>query len=126
MADESPIVGQWGLEWSAVLSTADVDARDNTDTNPLNPETNVNVPIYRIDGMLFSSSYTRLWNGFEGEFTAPEVHELNINELGELIEPPAPFTLPSGEMIFQRAQAWLASDSYGQADGSMGQSRTGS
>ena len=81
VADAAPVVGAWDIKWSALLSTVSVDARDNTETNPLVPGVDANIPIYRIDGKLFRSSYTRLWEGFDGPFVAEQVRSLGISEL---------------------------------------------
>lgn len=46
VADAAPEVGDWGLDWTAIVSTPTVDARDNSGTNPLID--GVGVPIYRV------------------------------------------------------------------------------
>ena len=57
VADAAPVVGSWGLEWRVIGSTEAVDARDNTETNPLTDET---VPIYRVDGSRYAVGYSQL------------------------------------------------------------------
>lgn len=50
-----------GTTWTAIGSTASVDARDNTNTNP-NIETGV--PIYSLDGVdLIAANNADLWDG---------------------------------------------------------------
>ncbi|AKV69711.1 hypothetical protein VL20_4826 [Microcystis panniformis FACHB-1757] len=46
--------------WKAIGSTASVDARDNTGTNP---STGTGVPIYAIDGNLIANNNADLWDG---------------------------------------------------------------
>ena len=46
VADEAPIVGSWGLEWRALISTRWVDARDNIEHAPGDEI----VPVYAVDG----------------------------------------------------------------------------
>ncbi|MCF7955715.1 MAG: PEP-CTERM sorting domain-containing protein [Phycisphaerae bacterium] len=55
--------GTYGdLEWNVIGSTATVDARDNTGTNPL--VDGVGVPIYLVDGTtLVANDNTDLWDG---------------------------------------------------------------
>lgn len=50
-----------GTSWRAIGSTADIDARDNTGTNPL---IDAGVAIYSLDGTdLIASDNTDLWDG---------------------------------------------------------------
>ena len=58
VADAAPIVGSWGLEWKALMSTRDVNIRVNTDTEPGDPD----VPIYRVDGLPVADGYGHLYD----------------------------------------------------------------
>jgi hypothetical protein len=51
-----------GTTWTAIGSTASVDARDNTGTNP----SSTGVPIYRLDGAWVAENNANLWDGFIG------------------------------------------------------------
>ena len=48
-----------GTIWNAIGSTASVDARDNTGTNP----SSTGVPIYRLDGIRIADNNADLWDG---------------------------------------------------------------
>ena len=48
-----------GATWTAIASTATVDARDNTGTNP----SSKGVPIYRLDDTLIAIDNSDLWDG---------------------------------------------------------------
>ncbi len=52
--------GMGEVEWFVLGSTADVDARDNTGTNP---NDGVGVPIYNMDGTLVALNNADLWDG---------------------------------------------------------------
>lgn len=71
--DKSPKLAALGLEWNAVLSTATVDARDNTGTNP--EVDGEGVPVYMINGELLARNYVGLWD-FE---MSPR---MNVDEFG--------------------------------------------
>ena len=47
--------------WKAIVSTATVDARDNTSSNPTTD--GVGVPIYNLMGELVADDYSDLWGG---------------------------------------------------------------
>lgn len=64
------------LEWKAIASTGDTDARDNTDTNPF---TSTGVKIFRIDGTLLAVNNAGLWDPAFTGILAP----LSFNEDGE-------------------------------------------
>jgi hypothetical protein len=50
-------------EWFTIASTADVDAIENTETNP-SPRGQTGVPIYLVDGQTrFAEHYDNLWDG---------------------------------------------------------------
>jgi hypothetical protein len=50
-----------GTTWSAIGSTGNVDARDNTNTNPFTDGSGV--PIYNLGGQLVVNNYVELWDG---------------------------------------------------------------
>ena len=60
-----------GTTWTAIGSTATVDARDNTGTNP----SSTGVPIYRLDDTRIADTNPDLWDGVLSS-------SLNINEAG--------------------------------------------
>ena len=84
VADASPEIGPWNLEWKAVASTEDVDARDNTGTNP---RIDLGFPIDGVHSEILASNYEVLWNpadNRDNEFS------MNVTELGTalfLIDP---------------------------------------
>ena len=62
------VVASLGLDWFVIGSTADVDARDNTNTNPTLPNdaagNGVGVPIYLVDGVTkIADDNADLWDG---------------------------------------------------------------
>lgn len=80
-ADAAPVVGTWGLEWKAVASTEAVTARENTSTDwGVGP----GVPIFRVDGTLFSDGNVGLWSTPEtntrgdSSFAAPGINEFGV------------------------------------------------
>lgn len=58
--------------WRVVASALDVDARDNTNTNP---NVSPGFPIYRVDGVRVANDNADLW---DGELLAP----ISVNEYG--------------------------------------------
>jgi hypothetical protein len=70
-APGSPIAGL--STWTAIASTANADARDNTSTNPLIDPTGVR--IYTLNNSLIAATNTSLWSG---SLLAP----LDITETG--------------------------------------------
>ena len=56
-ADAAPVVGSWELEWKALMSTTDVNVRVNTETEP----GDLDVPIYRVDGLMVADGYEHLY-----------------------------------------------------------------
>lgn len=63
-------------DWKAMASTAGVDARDNTGTNPgIDP---TGVPIYLLNDTRMANGYSDLWDGFV--LNAP-----NISETGDIL-----------------------------------------
>ena len=59
VADAAPVVGAWGFEWKAIASTRSIDALDNINVGSLEES----VPVYRVDGELFASSYESMFGG---------------------------------------------------------------
>lgn len=51
-------LNELGTTWTAIGSTATVDARDNTGTNPIS----TGVPIYRLDGVLIANNNADFWD----------------------------------------------------------------
>jgi hypothetical protein len=52
--------------WKAIVSTETVDARDNTETNPYNPE-HESWPIYNLNGIRVADHNFDLWTRGQGE-----------------------------------------------------------
>ena len=75
-ADAAPIVGSWGLDWTALMSTQDVNVRTNTETTSEDLE----VPVYRIDGLPVAFEYSRLYASSGARLLNP----LSITELETL------------------------------------------
>ena len=70
------LVAGLSASWTAIASTATVDARDNTSTNPTSISYSVNVPIYLTDGLtIIANNYFDLW---DGSLDAP----LNLTQYG--------------------------------------------
>jgi len=61
------------INWTAIGSTATVNARVNTATQTTDPS----VPIYRVDGAQFETGNVNLWDS-----TKVRLSSLNITELG--------------------------------------------
>lgn len=76
------IISALDIEWKAIVSTDEVDARDNTNTNWLETG-DVGVPIYRVDGERVASDYTQFWTI---DFTE-DVAVLNITPSGGQVFP---------------------------------------
>lgn len=98
VADAASEVGSWGIEWKAAASTAEVDARDNTKSNPetMGP----GVPIYLINGELMAADYNLFWNRDDNPL---DVY-YNVTELGARISPPNDF---------ENVLAWAGSEPGG-------------
>ncbi len=79
VAASSPDLAMLNLEWKALASTREVDARDNTESNPF--KDGLGVPIYLLDGDLLAPNYALLWDPLE----APISRMFNVNELGEVM-----------------------------------------
>jgi len=94
VADAAPVVGSWDLEWKALVSTSDVDARDNTGTNPI--EDGEGLPIFRIDGERWVRDNFDLWgDGIDPiRSQQPFFSPLDITELG------TPSEIPPGRDLF--------------------------
>ncbi len=75
VANANATLAALGTTWMAVGSTTTVDARDNTNTNPL---TETGVPIYLLDGATkIADNNADLWDGTIDAF-------INRNENGDL------------------------------------------
>lgn len=75
VADNSP-VGELGATWKAVVSTEEIDARDNTDTNRADGN---GVPIYRLDGIRVFNDYRSMWADEFGRFGDNPLGLTNLN-----------------------------------------------
>jgi hypothetical protein len=62
-ANSQAALAALGTTWTAIASTATVNARDNTNTVPSGAGGSLGVPIYRLDGNQVVSSYDDLWDG---------------------------------------------------------------
>lgn len=60
VALSAPDLAALGTTWKAIVSTLNIAARDNTNTNPL---VSTGVPIHRIDGELIATNNADLWDG---------------------------------------------------------------
>ncbi len=61
VAETQPKLTSLGTTWRAIASTATVDARDNTGTNPL--VDGVGVPIFLLNDTLLANDNLDLWDG---------------------------------------------------------------
>ena len=66
------------ITWKAIGSTASVDARDNTGTNPT---LSTGVPIYLIDGNRVANNNADLWDGSIQTAINRTPDDLQLNEL---------------------------------------------
>ena len=111
VADVAPIVGEWDIDWNAVISTSEVDARDNTGTNDdVDP---VGVPIYLLDGSQFARTNLDLWN---------EATDINLTiahtELGTILP-----VVPDGpDLMDGVVEVWTGTNANGVAFVPAGQS----
>ncbi len=80
VADSSPEVASWGLEWKAIASTPTVDAVTNTETDW---RVDDGVPIYRVDGALAYVDNDDLWVG--EPFDSAHLVPLEIDEFGDVV-----------------------------------------
>lgn len=70
------LVTSLSTTWTAIASTATVDARDNSSTNPGSTTYATNIPIYLVDGStIIANNYADLW---DGSLDAP----LNLTQYG--------------------------------------------
>ena len=82
VADNSTTYSTLGdVNWFVVGSTATVDARDNTGTNPT---ISVGVPILRMDGSFaIANNYADLWNGINNSHvTGQDYLTVHLDENG--------------------------------------------
>ncbi|HBO44975.1 MAG TPA: PEP-CTERM sorting domain-containing protein [Planctomycetaceae bacterium] len=71
------VLGDLNTTWKAIGSTAMVDARTNTGTDPF---VSVGVPIYRLDGVRIANNNADLW---DGELLAPIItYETGLHPTG--------------------------------------------
>jgi hypothetical protein len=68
-----------GATWRAIVSTKTVDARDNTETNPTNPN-HKSWPIYNLGGIRVSNNNIDLWSSHV-------LDDILTNEFGSRIYP---------------------------------------
>ena len=92
--------------WAAIASTASVDARDNTGTNPSG---GAGVPIYRVDGVRIADDYNDLWDG--GRLAA----NLSVTQQGDAY----PNTVPPCAS-FPYCLAWTGTSAIGTAASPLG------
>ena len=104
VADASPIVGSWGLEWKAIASTVTVDARDNIGAGPDDQI----LPVYRLDGIQFVAPGNGPLFEFESDPESPRIGPVMFTELGTI--PPA-----SDSRFILGAEVWTGTDSEGTA-----------
>ena len=115
VADASPVVGSWGLDWKAIASTDAVDARDNVNANA-NDEV---LPVFRVDGSVFANVGDPIFIPGGNPRTA----RVRFTELGTL---PTPFDDPPNSGGFRGAAVWTVTDGDGTANVPLGGSpRTG-
>ncbi len=86
VADSSPEVASWGIDWKAIVSTPSVDAVANTLTDWRTAD---GLPIYRIDGELVAENNEDLWNAEAGDRIWTVL--LDLDEGGRLIPGDADF-----------------------------------
>lgn len=79
-ADAAPVVGVWGLEWKAIVSTVDISARDNTQTDATLEE---GLPVYRLDGELVWRDNEHLWETEMGDVEV-QLSSFALTELGTM------------------------------------------
>jgi hypothetical protein len=72
VANTIPELVALGTTWKAIASTATVDARDNTNTNP---GSGVGVPIFLLNDTMLANNNADLWDGSID-------NALNINQFG--------------------------------------------
>lgn len=71
-ATASPELAVLGTEWKVIGSTATVDAKTNTATDPV---TNPSVPIYNLAGLRIADSYSDFWDG-------TLINPINVDQYG--------------------------------------------
>lgn len=60
-ADAAGVGASEGLAWQAIVSTAGINARDHTATDP----SDAGVPIFRVDGVRIATGYADFWGSHE-------------------------------------------------------------
>ena len=90
VADASPVVGSWNLNWTAVARTPDTPAQINSNTDPITPDFNRipeedRIPIYRVDGQQIWFDYQHMWEFLnENVPSAPTVTEIGTEYVGSV------------------------------------------
>lgn len=108
VADQSPVVGSWGLEWRALASTQDVDARDNTNTNPFTDEL---FPIFRVDGEPFTTDPRLMYSEGPELSGGPSLNRVEVTELGTKPTTPEEFNMD----FIGGVGVWTGTDINGRA-----------
>ena len=90
-----------GATWTAIASTATVNALDNTSTNP----TTASVPIYNLSGFITAATYTQLWCT---SCSTPTHLSLNPNETEY-----GSFLFASQRWGLSSAAVWTGTGPYG-------------
>ncbi len=96
VANTQPALTSLGTTWKAIGSTATVDARDNTGTNPV--VDGVGVPIFLLNDTLLANDNLDLW---DGSILVP----LEIDEGGAAIQLSFVFTGTSSSGVARGALA---------------------
>lgn len=92
-ANSVPELLALGTSWTAIASTLDDDARDNTATNPT---LSTGVPIYRLDGTKIAENNADLWDGYP-------LANLTITQTGSDVSSEDPYYV------------WTGTDPFGSA-----------
>jgi hypothetical protein len=77
LAQSVPELAALGVTWTAVANLNGIDPQTNTGTIPGGPDDAT--PTYRLDGVMFASSYTAFWGGTNARGGTTVL----INELGQ-------------------------------------------
>lgn len=77
-ANSVPQLAALSTTWTAIASTATVNARDNTGTNPVA----TGVPIYNLAGLEVATNNTTLWTS---TLTVTHLAAINANESGTIV-----------------------------------------
>lgn len=113
VADAAPVVGSWGLDWRAIVSTATVHASDNADIRYEDRESGMK--LYRVDGKFLGEIRTFFPNQDGG---GPLVR-FNVTELDTEIPPDPP------TKFFVGSAVWIGTSSTGEISGPLGGPQAG-